>query len=89
MGHCLPRWTIVLRNVRPYIGDHVDQIIAHSFRAALPSAMGADPIACKFVELKQWVRWYSDSYLLYTRLKYDQKKALFYKIESVLNKLQS
>jgi hypothetical protein len=74
--------------LRPYIGDHADQITSHSFRAALPSAMGADPIACKSVELKQWGRWYSDSYLLYTRLKYDQKKALFHKIVNVLNKLQ-
>jgi hypothetical protein len=74
--------------LRPYIGDYADQITSHSFRAALPSAMGADPIACKSVELKQWGRWYSDSYLLYTRLKYDQKKALFYKIVNILNKLQ-
>ncbi len=61
--------------LRPYISDHADQITSHSFSAALPLAIGADPIACKFVELKQWGRWYSDSYLLYTRLKYDQKLA--------------
>ncbi len=39
--------------LRPYIGDHADQITSHSFRAALPSTMGADPIAWKSVEVKQ------------------------------------
>jgi len=75
--------------LRPHIGVRAEFFTSHSFRAALPSAMGADPIACKSVELKQWGRWHSDSYLLYTRLKYEQKKALFYKVIGVLNKLQS
>jgi hypothetical protein len=75
--------------LRPQIGESANMFTSHSFRAALPSAMGADPIACKSVELKQWGRWYSDSYLLYTRLKLDQKRALFYKIVEVLNKLQA
>jgi len=75
--------------LRPHLGPSADMFTSHSFCAALPSAMGSDPVACKSIELKQWGQWYSDSYLLYTRLKLDQKRALFYKIVDVLNKLQA
>jgi len=81
--------TILQNLLRPHVGTRACLYTSHSFRAALPSAMAADPIACNSVELKQWGRWYSDSYLLYTRLKLDQKRALFSKIVSILNKVQS
>jgi hypothetical protein len=61
-------------------------ICGHSFRAGLPSAMANDPEAVKDFEICQWGRWSSESYLLYTRLKFKQKQALFRKITEVLNK---
>lgn len=81
--------TCVRDLLKKQIGTLAEMYSAHSFRAALPSAMGNDPIACKEIDLKQWGRWHSDSYLLYTRLKYEQKRTLFYKIVDVLNKSQS
>jgi hypothetical protein len=72
--------------LQPVIGEHAQLISGHSFRAALPSAMANDPIATKDTDIKQWGRWSSDSYLLYTRLKLKQKEILFRKIVDVLNK---
>jgi hypothetical protein len=72
--------------LEPVIGPSANLISGHSFRAALPSAMANDPEATKDIDIKQWGRWTSDSYLLYTRLKYKQKKYLFKKITDVLNK---
>jgi hypothetical protein len=72
--------------LQPIIGEHAQLISGHSFRAALPSAMANDPIATKDTDIKQWGRWSSDSYLLYTRLKLKQKETLFKKIVDVLNK---
>jgi hypothetical protein len=70
----------------PIIGEPATLISGHSFRAALPSAMANDPLAIKDIEIKNWGRWSSESYLLYTRLKLKQKKSLFEKITSVLNR---
>jgi len=60
------------------------QISGHSFRAGIPSALASDPKAAKDSDIKAWGRWSSDSYLLYTRLKLNQKKILFEKIVAVL-----
>jgi hypothetical protein len=68
------------------IGPTANLISGHSFRAALPSAMANDPVATKDVDIKNWGRWSSESYLVYTRLKFRQKKLLFDKIVNVLNK---
>ena len=70
----------------PVIGVSANLISGHSFRAALPSAMANDPLATKDVDIRNWGRWTSESYLLYTRLKLKQKKLLFEKISNVLNK---
>ena len=67
------------------IGPTAKLISGHSFRAALPSAMANNPLAANDQHIKQWGRWSSDSYLLYTRLKLKQKKMLFEKIVNVLN----
>jgi hypothetical protein len=75
--------------LRPWLGASADSLSAHSFRAALPSALATDPSSLMSTDLKLWGRWHSASYSLYTRLKYDQKKSLFDKICIVLNKLQS
>ena len=66
------------------IGPAAYQISGHSFRAGLPSAMASKPDIANDNDIKAWGRWSSDSYLLYTRLKHKQKKALFEKIISVL-----
>jgi hypothetical protein len=70
----------------PALGESAFMICGHSFRAGLPSAMANDPEAVKDFEICQWGRWSSESYLLYTRLKFKQKQALFRKITEVLNK---
>jgi hypothetical protein len=75
--------------LRPLIGSEADCLSAHSFRAALPSALATDPTAVLSTDLKLWGRWHSSSYSLYTRLKFDQRKSLFDKICFVLNKSQS
>ena len=70
--------------LRPVIGEKAMQISGHSFRAGIPSALASDPKAAKDSDIKAWGRWSSDSYLLYTRLKLNQKKILFEKIVAVL-----
>jgi hypothetical protein len=83
-------FNICLRELlRPLIGLDSDCLSAHSFRAALPSALATDPTSVLSTDLKLWGRWHSSSYSLYTRLKFDQRKSLFNKICLVLNKLQS
>jgi len=72
--------------LRPVIENAADLISGHSFRAGVASAMANDPEAAKDRDIKSWGRWSSESYLLYTRLKLKQKKALFNKIKSVLEK---
>jgi hypothetical protein len=59
-------------------------ITGHSFRAALPSALASCPDIASQDDIRQWGRWTSDSYLLYTRLKIRQKKLIFAKIVSAL-----
>jgi uncharacterized protein (DUF1800 family) len=54
--------------------------------AAAVTAMANDPAATNDRDIKQWGRWSSDSYLLYTRLKLKQKETLFKKITDVLNR---
>jgi hypothetical protein len=77
---------IVRDLLRPIIGNAADLISGHSFRAGVASAMANDPEAANDRDIKSWGRWTSESYLLYTRLKLKQKKALFNKIRSVLEK---
>jgi hypothetical protein len=61
-------------------------LCGHSFRAGIPSALAANPNAVSDMDIKNWGRWTSDSYLVYTRLKLKQKCALYSKILKVLNK---
>jgi hypothetical protein len=55
-------------------------ISCHSFRAALPSAMAANPAKLPEEDIKNWGRWSSNAYQTYTCLKHDQKKSLYNKI---------
>jgi hypothetical protein len=70
----------------PVIGPVAIDITGHSFRAGLPSAMATNPGLVNDNDIKSWGRWSSESYQLYTRLKIQQKKCLFEKIVSVLDK---
>ena len=71
--------------LRPHIGDEVAGIQGHSFRAGLPAAMADCPEIANNDDVKSWGRWNSDSFLLYTRLKFNMRKAIFDKIMSMYN----
>jgi hypothetical protein len=71
--------------LRPHLGHQASSIQGHSFRAAIPSAMANNPDLAGENDIKTWGRWNSDSFKLYTRLQYNQKKVIFNKITSALN----
>jgi len=62
-----------------------DKILCHSFRAGIPSELSRYPEMMSSDDIKGWGRWKSDAYDRYTRLKMDQKKAIFQKITSILS----
>jgi hypothetical protein len=64
--------------------DGADVISAHSFRAAIPSAIGAWPDLFQTSELKDWSRWRGSSFIVYCRSYRDQRRKLFEKIVKVL-----
>jgi hypothetical protein len=68
----------------PVIGDYANDLSCHSFRSAIPSALGKiiDPGGEE--DTKDWGRWSSSAYLLYSRLKLDRKKAIFAKVIQAL-----
>jgi hypothetical protein len=70
----------------PIFGKTALHLSGHSFRAGIASALASDPNIAMDKDIKCWGRWSSDSYLLYTRLKIQQKRALFEKIRLVLEK---
>jgi hypothetical protein len=72
--------------LKPHLGHQAALIQGHSFRAALPSAMANNPDMAGAEDIKSWGRWSSDSFKLYTRLKLNQKRNIFDKITSILNK---
>jgi hypothetical protein len=72
--------------LEPVIGKYANMLCGHSFRACIPSALAANHNAVSDIDIKNWGRWTSDSYLVYTRLKLKQKSALYSKILKVLNK---
>ena len=57
-----------------------DTISGHSFRAAVPSALSRFPDLMSSDDVKGWGRWNSECYQRYTRLKVEQKMAIFQKI---------
>ena len=57
--------------------DPYHKITGHSFRAAIPSALALSTADSKVADIKEWCRWNSDSYLLYTKNESDQRKAIF------------
>jgi hypothetical protein len=88
-GSFLTTWQIngiLHRLLKPVLKESAALITGHSFRAALASAMASQPEVASQADIRKWGRWSSESYLLYTRLKINQKRAIYKKIMSVLNK---
>jgi hypothetical protein len=75
----------ILRSLLQDVVDPArDSITCHSFRAGVPSALTRHPTLASSDDVKGWGRWSSETYQRYTRLKTDQKRAIFNKIMSVL-----
>ncbi len=68
------------------IGKFGYKITGHSFRQAIPTALANFPELVKDNHIMGWGRWCSSAYLSYTKLQLSQKKCIFAKIASVLNK---
>jgi hypothetical protein len=64
----------------------VSCITSHSFRAAIPSAIGAYPDKMLVSDVKDWGNWEGDSYKVYMRLRKSQRKQLFRKVSFILTK---
>jgi hypothetical protein len=75
---------LIRKLLEPIFGKLAHSLSGHSFRAGIASALASDPDAVLDRDIKCWGRWSSDSYQLYTRLKLQQKRALFEKIKAVL-----
>jgi len=69
----------------PHLGGEAKHISGHSFRAAIPAVLAKFPRLCNSLDIMGWGRWRSDAYLLYTRLKLDQKRCTFNLITELLN----
>jgi hypothetical protein len=82
-GHCLTLScmnTLIKLLLYPVIGEYANYLSCHSFRGAIPSALGKMLGKDGGEETKDWGRWSSSAYLLYSRLKLDRKKAIFDKV---------
>ncbi len=71
--------------LRKHLGEKANLIKGHSFRAGIPSLLARFPEMVSDKHILGWGRWSSEAYLSYTRLKYDQKLAIYEKIVNVLN----
>jgi hypothetical protein len=88
-GNCLTITTVnnTLHSLlSPLLGKRAVEFSAHSFRAALPSALASCPDLVSDEQIKSWGRWSSDSFRLYTRLKVQQKRYIFGKIVSAIER---
>jgi hypothetical protein len=74
----------LLKDLLDDVCGGMDSISAHSFRAAIPSAISAWPDRFQTSDLKDWSRWRGDSYVTYCRSYRDQRRKLFGKIVSIL-----
>jgi len=61
-----------------------DSISCHSFRAGIPSTLSLFPELITSDDIRGWGRWNSDCFTRYTRLRHDQKRAIFGKITAAL-----
>ncbi len=72
--------------LRDVMKSAADEYTGHCLRPGIPSALASCPDIAKDKDVKKWGRWDSTSFLLYTRLKLNQKKILFEKITNVLDR---
>ncbi len=72
--------------LEPHIGQTAHQLSGHSFRAAIPSLLASFPELSSSDEVMGWGRWKSSAYLIYTRLKSDQRRKVYNKILSLLSR---
>lgn len=87
-GHCLTLacMTETIRQLLfPVLGNVAFEFACHSFRSAIPSAIGKSPDLGGEGITKGWGRWSSSAYLLYSRLKISQKREIFRKISEILS----
>jgi hypothetical protein len=68
-----------------HVGKDVKFLSGHSFRAGIPTALSDCPNIASDEDIRKWGRWNSNSYLLYTRLKLNARRAIFVKIMSAIN----
>ena len=68
-----------------HLGPESAHFSGHSFRAAIPAVLAKYPEHSSSDEIMGWGRWKSSAYLLYTRLKADQRRKIFDKISTMLN----
>lgn len=61
-----------------------EAITGHSFRAGIPSALGALGTADSRIALTEWGRWRSGAFAAYTRQHVAAKRAIFRRIETAL-----
>ena len=64
--------------------DSRNSITGHSFRAAIPSLLAANPDISSTMDIQLWGGWTSDSFKLYTKNERDKKKFVFKKIVKCL-----
>ena len=72
--------------LREIMNENANEYTGHCLRPGLPSALASNPEIANDRDIQKWGRWNSASFLLYTRLKLDQKRILFEKVTNVLNK---
>jgi hypothetical protein len=70
---------IIQAQLFPHIGQEARLYNCKSFRAALPSALAANPHMSNDTTIKRWGRWNSKAFERYTRLSHKAKRKLFSK----------
>jgi hypothetical protein len=80
-------FTKIIRNLlRPHLGNLVQQLSGHSFRAGIPAALANHPSLLSSDDVQKWGRWTSSSYLAYTKLKLAARKEIFKKLLYAIEK---
>ncbi len=75
---------LIQLHLSPHIGNESRFYSCKSFRAALPSALAANPHLANDVTIKKWERWSSKAFERYTRLSHSAKRKLFSKFVRAL-----
>jgi hypothetical protein len=79
--------SLLLKMLHTVIGEEARAVTAHSFRAALPSALANSPDIATEADIYLWGCWNSTVYKKYTRLKPRQKRVIFSKILASMENL--